>query len=674
MIIRALTGLLWILLLSFSANVFADSFWQDIQPLQSRIDQAGKTTSLHKYQNARYLKLDRIKMGFALEAMARENLAYRFATVDSSRNISLPMPLPNKGMIEVELVYENLMEKDLKRAFPSIKTYRILPSAKIVSGVVDMTPQGFHAMLQTNSGRIVFIDPEKTKDTYVSYYKDDQFLAKDSHFSCGVSRSKSEMDLFLAEKTSAIQAQAQRQGILNYRIAIAATGEYTARQGGTVTNAMAAIVTTINRVNQVYEKDLGVHLSLVANNDSIIYTDAASDPYYAQDRAKLMRQNQENLDAVIGSANYDIGHLFTTSGGGLAAIGSVCNGRRKGQGVSGINNPFNDSFNLDFVAHEIGHQLGATHTFNSTQGLCSGSTRSAKTAFEPGSGSSIMSYAGFCGADNLQSKTDAMFHIGSIKQIRNFAQTNLGGCGVLRQSYNRPPIVNAGKNYVIPARTPFELDGNAIDPESDSLVYSWQQHDAGKRSSINEDQGDNALFRLYMPSDKTSRSFPSLKTVITHGAVRGEKLPEKQRDLHFSFVAQDGKNVAQSDDMLVTVVPTKSRFSLFMPHYQYSRGDTHKILWNVAETNKPPVNCQAVDIFLSTDGGYHFPIVLARNAQNKGAIWITIESNTPLSRKGRFKIKCSDNTFYAISYRDFDIAEQGTSGRVLSDHDHPGPH
>jgi len=669
-----LIGFIWISLFSFSFPVFADnSFWQDFRPLQARVTHAD---GQQFYQKARYLKLETSSMKYALEAMARENLSYRFATVDSSRNISLP--LPNGQMIGVELVYENLMEKPLKKAFPEIKTYRVLPSSKIVSGAIDMTPQGFHAMLQTSSGRTIFIDPlsinkENNKHIYVSYYKDDQVQTVNGKFSCGASSSKSIKDSFLAKKTAELQTSNQRQGILNYRIAIAATGEYTARQGGTVTNAMAAIITTLNRVNQVYEKDLGVHLSLVANNDAIIYTDAASDPFYALDRDKLLKQNQANLDAVIGSANYDIGHLFTVSGGGLAAIASVCNEHRKGQGISGINNPVNDSFNLDFVAHEIGHQLGATHTFNGKLGLCSGATRTSATAFEPGSGSSIMSYAGYCGADNLQSKTDAMFHIGSIKQIRTFSQTSSGGCGVLRQSYNRPPIANAGKNYIIPAKTPFELIGSAIDPESDNLVYSWQQVDAGRRSHITEDLGNNSLFRLYMPSDSTLRSFPSLKSVITHRSIHGEKLPEKERDLHFNFVAQDGKNVAQSDEMVVKVFPTSSRFSLYLPHSQYSRGDTHKILWNVAETDKAPIHCEAIDIFLSTDGGYNFPIVLAKNTPNEGATWITIESTTPLSRRGRFKIKCSDSIFYAISYRDFNIAEQGSTGRTLDDQDRPEP-
>ena len=225
-------------------------------------------------------------------------------------------------------------------------------------------------------------------------------------------------------------AASSPESLLNYRIAIAATGEYTAKHGGTVEGALAAITTSLNRVNLVMERDLGIHLSLVENNHLLISTDPESDPFTKTDLVELVAENQAFIDTVIGTDNYDLGHLFTTKGGGLAAIASACNSYRKAQGVSGISNPVSDSFDLDFVAHEIGHQLGATHTFNSSQGLCSGNTRTARTAFEPGSGSSIMSYAGYCGLDNLQSNTDAMYHIGSIQQINDYTSSGQGNaCG-----------------------------------------------------------------------------------------------------------------------------------------------------------------------------------------------------------------------------------------------------
>ena len=700
MFIKSIFSFIGFLLLGLSLPVIAsNNLWQDIKPVQARAGNIEPQQEL--YQKARFLKLNRINMAFALDAMARENLSSRFASVNSSQNIALP--LPDGEMIEVELVYENLMENALKQKFPQLKTYRILPGKTIVSGSADMTAQGFHAMLLLSSGKTVFIDPlsapfsgssdsaslmkkqSKQNDLYVSYYKKDQKQSSSKGASCGV-KPQEEAEILetvnlqgkpeiLPEVLghSASGSKNLSQGMINYRIAIAATGEYTARQGGTVIGAMSAIVTTLNRINQIYARELGIHLSLVANNDALIYTDAAYDPYYENNKNKLLKQNQENLDAVIGSQNYDIGHLFTTSGGGLAKIASLCNNSKKGQGISGINNPVNDSFDLDFVAHEIGHQFGATHTFNGNHGLCAGSTRTSITAFEPGSGSSLMSYAGYCGVDNLQSNSDAMFHIASIRQIRKLALSRGESCGIHLQSYNRPPAVYAGKDYVIPARTPFELHGSALDPESDSLVYSWQQVDSGKASPVNRDNGDNPLFRLYMPTDTAVRSFPAVNSLVTHQFARGEKLPETERELHFSLVAEDGKNAAQSDEMMIRVYPTGSRFSLFLPHSQYNRGDTHKVLWNVAGTNQSPINCTSVDIFLSLDSGFHFPVTLARNLPNTGLAWVTIPATLEASPYGRFKVKCSDNIFFAISYRDFAIAEQGSVATVLADQDQPEP-
>jgi hypothetical protein len=461
--------------------------------------------------------------------------------------------------------------------------------------------------------------------------------------------------------------------LINYRIAIAATGEYTAKHGGTVAGAMSAIATTINRVNQVFEQDLGIHLSLVENNDKLIYVNASTDPYSGSDSKEYLYQNQNNIDAIIGSENYDIGHLFTTSGGGLAAIASTCNNSRKSQGVSGISNPRNDSFNLDFVAHEIGHQFGATHTFNGVQGLCAGNTRSAQTAFEPGSGSTIMSYAGFCGGDNLQSNTDAMFHIGSIQQIRAYVTGAVNsGCGIDNNTTNASPQVEAGINHIIPAQTPFELDGEATDAEGDALIHTWQQIDVGGLSPVNSDTGDNAIFRAHSLSSQKNRVFPPIQNILNHSSQRGENLPIQQRLMQFRFVVQDSHNTTQSDAMSVQVQRTGSRFALNLPRSQYSLGETHKILWNVAGTDIRPINCPSVELSLSVDGGYHFNQILGKNLPNTGEAWVTIPATLPSTSQGRFKIRCSDNIFFAVSYRNFDVNNQKHSERqILKDEDQP---
>ncbi len=633
--------------LSVSAN---ESLWQDVVPttknfktLALGVSQISAIKETH--HNARTLTLNEASMGDALQQPQSINL-----------------PLPTGGMIAVTIESDNILPAALANKYPDIQSYRVLPNQQLISGRLDMTEKGFHGMLQLRNGETIFIDPvsrsETTANTYVTYKKHDQH--QDKSYSCGVDHASSTNPMMPGIASQSLVNDTSLAGIkaklnptstrINYRIAIAATGEYVKKSGGTVASALAAISTTLARVNQVYERDLGIHLTLVENNDLIIYTDAESDPYDAKDPISLINQNQLNTDHVIGSQNYDIGHLFTTnSGGGVAAIASLCNDSRKALGVSGITNPFNDSFNIDFVAHEIGHQLGATHTFNSTEGSCSG-TRTNFSSFEPGSGSSVMAYAGSCGVDNLQSNSDAMFHIGSIEQIRSYTQQGLGAtCGVRSSKLNQAPIADAGIDYTIPARTPFELTGNAQDSDSDSLVYGWQQVDAGSDSFDGEDKGDNALFRAYVLNNNASRTFPSLDSLLPGKEIKGETLPTETRELNFKFVVQDGFNSARSDAMKINVKRTGSRFALEKPRAYYALGKNHTVKWNVANTNKAPVSCDSVDLSLSTDGGYSFAHSLVKHVPNSGSASVFLETSLPEVYQARFKVKCSDNIFFAIS-------------------------
>ena len=644
-------------------------------------------TSNVVYQKARFLTLDSSQLFNRLKPVANSGVVYKSTRkkgLNKATQIAIDLPLPNGESIHVSVIEDNILPESLKAKYPDIMTYKVLPDNRIVSGRLDSTPNGFHGMLQTREGETIFIDPVakslknlgSDKATYVSYRKSAQKHSKENDipFSCSVAIAQEVAERSNRSLVSKNQPRSSKS-LINYRIAVAATGEYTAKHGGTVASALAAITTTINRVNQVYEQDLGIHLSLVENNDLLIYTNASSDPYDARNgdnRHALLIQNQANIDAIIGADNYDIGHLFSTSGGGLAAVGSVCSNHRKAQGVSG-SHYVNDSFALDFVAHEIGHQFGATHSFNGTQGLCAGKTRAARTAFEPGSGSSIMSYAGYCGGDDLQRNSDAMFHIGSIQQIRAYV-TDGGGkrCGVQSTASNTAPKVNAGKNYIIPAQTPFELKGNATDVDNDPLVYSWEQVDAGTASPTNHDRGDNALFRVHLPSQSKKRSFPPLSDIISHTTNRGETLPTQQRLMNFRFVVQDSYNITQSDSMAVQVWRTGSRFALNLPRSQYTVGDTYKIRWNVANTDKTPVNCENVDIALSVDDGYQFNHILGKNIPNTGEAWVTIPSEIVATNRGRFKLSCSDNIFFALSYRSFKLNQSDHKSRViLADEDQP---
>ncbi|TCJ88462.1 reprolysin-like metallopeptidase [Cocleimonas flava] len=633
-------------------------------------DAAEKVTETHSdskhYENGLSLVLNTEKM----RSILGSKKSAKPSAENTESNISqISIPLPDGSIIDLDLIEDQVLTTSLAEKYPEIQTFKVIANDNVFSGKVDLTSSGFHAMLQMLDGEIIFIDPvDFAAEKYISYKKSAQKQTSDRSFSCGVTEQQNRLMQKFSGRENISHGIASRaiagrttESLLHYRIAIATTGEYAAKHGGTVTGVMSAITTTLSRVNQILERDLGIHLDLVENNDLLINTDANSDPFTKDDISDLLSQNQEYIDSVIGTDNYDIGHLFAGSGGGIAAVASICNQYRKAQGVSGTSNPINDSFDLDFVAHEIGHQLGATHTFNSSQGLCSGNTRSAQTAFEPGSGSSIMSYAGYCGLDNLQSNADAMYHIGSIEQISDFTSNGRGNvCGTQRSFDNKPPIADAGNDFTIPSRTPFELKGTAQDVDGDPLIYAWEQIDSGETSLEYDDKGDNALFRVNVPNISSVRVFPQLQDILSNSTSRGEKLPEHERVMNFSFVAQDGMNVAQSDEMKINVARTGSRFALNLPKSQYTLGESYQIFWNVAATDKSPVSCQNVDLYLSTNGGQTFPTVIEKNLPNKGDAWVLIPATVQKTNESRFKLKCSDNVFFAVSQRNFVLTDKTT--------------
>ena len=418
------------------------------------------------------------------------------------------------------------------------------------------------------------------------------------------------------------------------------------------------MVTTLNRVNHVYEQSFGIRLSLVEQNDLLIYTQSSTDPYSNYNIQQMLSENQQNLDSVIGSDNYDIGHVFGTSGGGLAYIGSVCNGNSKARGASGIRNPNNDSFDIDYVAHEIGHQFGATHTFNSNQGICTSGARTSRSAFEPGSGSSIMSYAGGCGTDNLQTFSDAMFHSGNIEQVNNNVLTGIASsCGVLHQTNNTAPVAFAGSSYTIPAYTPFELEANAVDADNDSLQYSWEQVDTGSASALKIDTGNNPLFRILPPTKNSTRTFPSLETILGTGFIKGESLPTTNRSMKFQVAVYDGHHAPSLDQITLKVINNGEGFRLHTPASQYAQGAYAGIFWNTANTQNAPISCPSVDINLSIDGGNRFDISLAEGIPNNGYANIYLPENIASTNTGRFKLSCSNNIFFSISSSNFTISQ-----------------
>ena len=330
-----------------------------------------------------------------------------------------------------------------------------------------------------------------------------------------------------------------------YRIAVAATGEFTSFFAGGVTEAFAAIGSTIDAINAIFEPELAISFDLVSDAN-VVYANPATDPYSGTDLDAMLDQNQANLDAVVGSANYDIGHVFsfdTLSGGGLAGLGVVGLNGSKGRGATIALDPLSVSF-VSTLAHELGHQFGAEHTFNSMVGFCGALGQyESGNAYEVASGSTLMSYAGICpssgGGDNLQDDSDQVFLSASLHQVQEYITGNAHAApNSTIVNGNSIPTVNAGLNYTIPAGTPFALTAVGADSDPlDSLSYSWEELDLGPAQSLPvSDNGYSPLFRAFAPTNDPTRIFPRLPDLLNNvdTAAIGEALPTTDRGLNFA--------------------------------------------------------------------------------------------------------------------------------------------
>lgn len=635
---------LWAILpLTVVSNANAtETLWQDIQARST------DTSSESHLQHYRLLRLD--------EAQLQTQLAQvPLATSTTQARAALPtlsLPLPDGGFANVTATPSEVLAPDIAAEHPDINTWKVFGTdGKVISGVLDVTPQGFHAMLDMANGDTLFIDPQTSGASreYLSFRKSANWEAfSRGDWSCASHEHSAALGAspVLPAGTAARSVAAKAGETLHtYRIAMAATGEYTAFYGSQ-SAAYSSIVTTINRINQIYERDLSVHLTLVSGTN-VVYTNGKTDPYSNNSPSLMLTENTATLNAVIGSANYDIGHVLATNGGGLASVATVC-GAYKAEGATGLSTPQGDSFIIDYVAHEIGHQLGATHTFNSELASCSGSNREVTTAYEPGSGSTIMAYTGLCKTDNLQTDSDSMMHSASIQQITDYLYNGNGAsCAVSTSLGNSSPTANAGANYTIPAGTPFTLTGSGQDVNGDTLSYSWEQIDTGTASNVNVDMGNNALIRAHLPTATPTRTVPQLTDLMGRIQSAGEVLPVNNRLLDFRLLVRDGRGGIGTDDMQITVQNTGSAFVVNTPNSTaLVAGSPQNVTWTVAGTNQLPINCSAVDIASTSDSGNTFTTLLS-NTPNDGNATVTLPTN--IGNTTYLRVKCSNNIFFALS-------------------------
>ena len=584
--------------------------------------------------------------------------------------VELSLPMPEGGRYSRFVVEEvAIMHPDLAARYPEIRTYRGRsldnPGATLA---FDVTPAGFHAQIRSGDGAI-YIDPyyRDNDRIYVSYYKRDVF--RDKRIEQFICETRGDGNRVAGETTAASPTVSSGPQLRTYRLACAANSTFTNFTGNTVASGLAAVVVVMNRVSAVYEAEVGIRMQLIANNDTIIYPTTGNpvngpDPY--SNSTAALGQNQTNLDAKIGDANYDIGHVFTTGSGGVAGLGVVCRTSNKARGTTGLSNPIGDAFNVDYVAHEMGHQFGANHPFNGTGSNCSGGNRSGAHAYEPGSGTTIMAYAGICGVnDNLAPNSDAYFLFESIREIVAYTTTGQGnGCPVTTSTGNNFPAASAGSSYTIPSRTPFALTGSGSDPEGGTLTYCWEERDLGAAQAGNvADNGTSPIFRSFYPTYSPTRIFPKPSNLVAGifdnvAAPHGETLPITNRTLNFRLTVRDNQvnGGNNSADMIVTVIENGTGFSVTAPNTTgpFGNGTNLGIAWNVTGTNSPPVNVANVKISLSTDGGYTYPYTLAASTANDGTETVTLPAGVTTTT-GRIKVEAVGNIFFSISPVNFTI-------------------
>jgi hypothetical protein len=652
---------LFLLYFLLSWTAYSQNFWQTTDeskilanPNQKRFIHANE----YRVYRLRVADMKRFLQNAPSESADRSFSAY-------NSNTELDLPLPKGGFARFRIAKTPVLHPQLAAQFPEIQTlegYRVGGYGYVR---LDFTYQGFHALLFTEEGQI-YIDPYRQNDqeNYICYAK--QNFLTDKKMQCEVFDEEGQAER-ISQWLRNNTARPSGTRLLTYRAAVAATGEYTTFHGGTVAGAMSAITTSMNRNTGIYQIEMSIRFQLIANNNLIVYTNAATDPYTNNDGVAMLSQNQTNIDNIIGSANYDIGHVFSTGGGGVAGLGVVCRAGQKARGVTGSSSPVGDPFDVDYVAHEIGHQFGATHTFNSTTGSCGGGNRSGSTAYEPGSGVTIMAYAGICGSDNIANNSIAIFHVASFDQI--FAYTRGTGAGAacpndVANGTNQPPVpaVPSG-GWVIPISTPFQLTGSATDPNNDALTYCWEQYDLGPAGAWNSPSGNAPIFRSFLPSSSSTRTFPRLSDIIANNLnPLGERLPTYSRTLTFRMSVRDGVGGYDYGTVSFIADAAAGPFLVTYPNtaLTWLQGTQQVVTWDVANTNRAPVNCQNVNIRLSTDGGLTYPTPLASNVPNNGFAEITVPAVS--TSQARIRVEAADNIFFDISNANFTISSTPPAG------------
>ncbi|WP_048506483.1 reprolysin-like metallopeptidase [Chryseobacterium angstadtii] len=653
--------LFWALISLGIQSLYSQSLWERVKINEKSVIESKKNIGLD-YSNAYSLDINQLRLALKAAPQSKTGMAV-------SSNVIIEIPTL-EGNFEKYTVYETSnMSPKLAEKFPDIKSYRgvsVKGDGKTIS--FGMSQKGIKLILFSRDKKVIVVEPVTPDGSvYLVSPAVPAHLPLENGLSC-----KTE-DIPANKNTAFVTDNTDDRKFRTYRLAVSVDGEFSAYHGGTVANSIAAINDLMSYINPVYERDLSIHMNLIDNNEAVVFLDATADPYTSANT--LNNEVQTTLTNTIGEANYDIGIVFTnqTGGGNAGMIASVCqnsqgmvNGqpdKKKGSAYAG---PVNGTGPQGFIyamviAHEMGHQYGANHTFSRPENLDyifitlpeTGANR------EPGSGTTIMGYPGVTGTYDVMDKHSDQFLHYSISQINNYVKTTT--CAAIVNLANNPPTVNAGLDYTVPKGTAFKLTAVGSDPDNNAITYSWEEADisapnpvfvSGSYSFPDRNSTTTPNFRVYPPVSGPVRYFPPLNEVLNGSLYNTwNMVSDVARNMKFISLVRDNSTEGgqtATDETTVSVDASTGPFKVtsISLNQNYASGSTHQLQWNVSGTNAAPINTQSVNILISTDGGTTFT-TLVTNTPNDGQESIIIPA-TP-SPKAYIIVESVGNIFFAAS-------------------------
>ncbi len=601
------------------------------------------------------------------------------------------LPMPDGSFRDFRIWSSPMMPQALAGRHPDIHTF----SGEAVGNATvtlkaELTSFGFSAMV-LDGDNTSFIDPfDNVNDGfYMVHYKRHEVRDALQRMHCELPSGNEGFpgteQLQIGEPSLPDMAYKTFNGhnLRTYKLALSANNHYcraaTGLSSPTIAQCLAKMTVTMNRVNGIYNRDFSVQMNFCDQEDDIIWPTATgsvngSDPFNTINNSggACLGVNQTQCDTRIGSANYDLGHVFTTGGGGISSLGVVCNSFAKAQSCTGSPTPVGDGFDIDYVAHEMGHEFGSQHTFNdNVNGSCAGNAE-ANFAYEPGSGATIMDYAGICPPDNLQSNSDPYFGASSLVQIQALLATSENVCADITSTGNKlVSLASFSASYKIPYKTPFELTGpTAVDSVADTATtYGWAQWNRGDfGATFANTRLKGPIFRSFNPAYTPTRIFPKLSMVLAGTASQmGEKMPDTARYLTFKMVVRNilnGKGcfVFPDDTVHIDAISTGATYgykgftvtSQGSTGVSYAGASSQTVTWDVVGTNAAPVSAANVTISMSLDGGNTWPYVLG-TFPNNGSASVTVPNPATNSSNCRFKVKGTGNVFFNVNKRNFTV-------------------